>query len=101
VPVGRVLGARPLQPVALRALAAKVGDLTPELDRIKAPTLLVWGREDRFIPIEWGLVLLRGISDASLHVIPRCGHWVQFEQKERFNRLVLDFLAGGGTARER
>jgi pimeloyl-ACP methyl ester carboxylesterase len=46
-------------------------------------------------------VLLRGISDASLHVIPRCGHWVQFEQKERFNRLVLDFLAGGGTARER
>jgi 4,5:9,10-diseco-3-hydroxy-5,9,17-trioxoandrosta-1(10),2-diene-4-oate hydrolase len=94
VPVGRILGFGPLQPVALRAIASTIGDLKGELHLVRAPTLLVWGREDRFIPIEWGLVLLRGIPDATLHVIPDCGHWAQYEQRERFDRLVLDFLAG-------
>ena len=93
VPVGRILASRPLQPVALRAIAKTIGDLTADLHRVRAPTLLVWGREDRFIPIEWGLVLLRGIPDATLHVIPECGHWAQVEQQARFERLVLDFLA--------
>jgi 4,5:9,10-diseco-3-hydroxy-5,9,17-trioxoandrosta-1(10),2-diene-4-oate hydrolase len=68
------------------------GDLKPELHRVAAPTLLLWGREDRVIPLHWGLELLRGIDDATLHVIPHCGHWIQYEHPDRFNRLVREFL---------
>jgi 4,5:9,10-diseco-3-hydroxy-5,9,17-trioxoandrosta-1(10),2-diene-4-oate hydrolase len=71
------------------------GDLKPDLARIEAPALLLWGREDRFIPLEWALTALRGIPDAELRVIPRCGHWVQYERPELFNRAAGEFLGGG------
>jgi 4,5:9,10-diseco-3-hydroxy-5,9,17-trioxoandrosta-1(10),2-diene-4-oate hydrolase len=70
------------------------GDLTGDLGRISAPTLLLWGREDNFIPLEWGLVALRGIENAELRVVPHCGHWVQFEHTDLFNRVVSEFLEG-------
>jgi len=68
------------------------GDLNADMSNIGAPTLLLWGREDNFIPLEFALNALRSIPDAELRVIPRCGHWVQFEHRERFNEMVSDFL---------
>lgn len=67
-------------------------DMSAELHRLGAPTLLVWGQEDRFVPVEVGLKYLRLLQNAQLHVFSRCGHWAQVEQAERFNRLVLEFL---------
>lgn len=67
-------------------------DVTHRLGEVKAPTLILWGRDDRFVPLEVGLRLLGGLPDARLHVFSRCGHWAQWEHAEAFNRLVLDFL---------
>jgi 2,6-dioxo-6-phenylhexa-3-enoate hydrolase len=67
-------------------------DVSPRAPEIKAATLLVWGRDDRFVPIDHALKLLYTLPDARLHVLPRCGHWAQWEQAEAFNRLVIDFL---------
>jgi 4,5:9,10-diseco-3-hydroxy-5,9,17-trioxoandrosta-1(10),2-diene-4-oate hydrolase len=67
--------------------------LDGELTRLKAPTLLVWGQDDRASPLEAALAMLRLIPDARLHVFNRCGHWAHFEHAAEFNRLVLDFLA--------
>ena len=69
-------------------------DLTPELGKVRAPTLLLWGRDDPVIPLETGVAYVRGIPDAQLVVFPRCGHWVQFEQREAFDRMVREFLEG-------
>jgi 4,5:9,10-diseco-3-hydroxy-5,9,17-trioxoandrosta-1(10),2-diene-4-oate hydrolase len=66
--------------------------LDAELGRLAAPTLLVWGQDDRASPIESALMMLRVIPDARLHVFNRCGHWAQIERATEFNRLVLDFL---------
>jgi pimeloyl-ACP methyl ester carboxylesterase len=77
----------------IRVVPPDQGDLKPYLDQVQAPTLLIWGREDRFIPLEWALITLRGIKDATLHVVPHCGHWVQVEAREEFERLVVDFFA--------
>lgn len=77
----------------IRTVPPNQGDLKPFLHRVRAPVLLIWGREDRFIPLEWALITLRGIDDARLHVVPHCGHWVQVDARDAFERLVLDFLA--------
>jgi 4,5:9,10-diseco-3-hydroxy-5,9,17-trioxoandrosta-1(10),2-diene-4-oate hydrolase len=88
----RLEASRPMHP-EIRVVPPDQGDLKPHLGKVRAPTLLIWGREDRFIPLEWALITLRGIENASLHVIPDCGHWVQVDAKEEFERLVTDFLA--------
>lgn len=69
-----------------------LGDLTAQLASIKHSTLAVWGRDDRFIPLDHGLKLLWGMPNAELHVFNNCGHWCQWEHADKFNRLVLDFL---------
>lgn len=70
----------------------QMGDFTQNLPDIKAPTLITWGRDDRFVPIDWSLKLLNGLPDARLHVFSQCGHWAQWEHADAFNRLVIDFL---------
>ncbi len=68
-------------------------DVSHRLGEIAAPALLIWGRDDRFVPMDVGLRLLAGLRDAELHVFSRCGHWAQWEHAQKFNRLVLDFLS--------
>ncbi|MDD2546763.1 MAG: alpha/beta fold hydrolase [Burkholderiaceae bacterium] len=67
-------------------------DYGHRLGEIKAKTLVVWGRDDRFVPMDVGLRLIWGIPNAQLHVFNQCGHWAQWEHADTFNRLVLDFL---------
>ena len=68
-------------------------DVSPRLGEISAPALVIWGRDDRFVPLDVGLRLLWGMQNAELHVFNRCGHWAQWEHAEKFNRMVLEFLA--------
>lgn len=56
-------------------------------------TLIVHGRDDRVIPPDNAIALHRAIADSELHMFGRCGHWTQIEKRERFNRLVVDFLS--------
>lgn len=67
-------------------------DLGHRLGEISAETLVIWGRDDRFVPLDTGLRLVAGLQRADLHVFSRCGHWAQWEHAEKFNRLVIDFL---------
>jgi 4,5:9,10-diseco-3-hydroxy-5,9,17-trioxoandrosta-1(10),2-diene-4-oate hydrolase len=71
------------------------GDVTPDLGRIAAPTLLVWGREDQTVPLTWATKILNGIPNAELRVLPHCRHWVQYERKQEFNQIVREFLSAG------
>jgi 4,5:9,10-diseco-3-hydroxy-5,9,17-trioxoandrosta-1(10),2-diene-4-oate hydrolase len=66
------------------------------LTRLPHETLIVWGREDRVLPLDNGMILLKQIQRAQLHVIPQCGHWVMWEQAAEFNRIALSFF--GATA---
>jgi 2-hydroxy-6-oxonona-2,4-dienedioate hydrolase len=68
-------------------------DVGPRLGEIAAPALVIWGRDDRFVPLDTGLRLVAGLQDAELHVFCKCGHWAQWEHAERFNRMVIEFLA--------
>ncbi|WP_375055947.1 alpha/beta fold hydrolase [Zobellella sp. DQSA1] len=67
-------------------------DFSPRLGEIGAETLVIWGRQDRFVPMDTGLRLVAGLPNAELHLFNRCGHWAQWEHADKFNRMVLDFL---------
>ena len=58
-------------------------------------TLIIHGREDRVIPMETSLQLLRLIDRARLHVFGRCGHWTQIERTAEFADLLLGFFKNG------
>ena len=77
---------------SLAANPKQFTDYGPRLGEITAPTLVIWGRDDRFVPMDVGLRLISGIPNAELHVFNRCGHWAQWEHADKFNRMVLDFL---------
>lgn len=67
-------------------------DFTPELQNVQAKTLVIWGRDDRFSPLDFALNMLWRIPDCQVHVFPECGHWVQYEKSDEFNRLIMDFI---------
>lgn len=66
--------------------------LAHRLYRIIAPTQIVWGRQDRVIPIENAELWTAGIPHARLDVVEECGHSPPRERPDEFVRLVSDFL---------
>ncbi len=88
--------AAPDFPAFARAVARSLGGvLTAEaqpLERVTQPVLVIWGREDRLVPLRRSERLLRRIPHARLHVIDGCGHLPMLEQPTAFNRAVAGFL---------
>lgn len=59
---------------------------------IRAPTLVVWGRQDKLVSLSLGERLVQTIPGARLEVIEECGHLPSVERPEEFGRLVEGFL---------
>ncbi|MGX7722663.1 alpha/beta fold hydrolase [Rhodococcus sp. 5G237] len=76
-------------------------DLWKRLDEITAPTLIVWGRENRTQSFENAVFMLSRIRESQLHVFGECGLWVPYEKMAEFNALVERFLYVESSARLR
>lgn len=59
---------------------------------IRAPTLIIWGQQDKLLDASIAGELNRVIPNSRVELIDQCGHIPQAEQPERFNQLVRDFL---------
>jgi pimeloyl-ACP methyl ester carboxylesterase len=66
--------------------------LARRLDRIRAPTLVVWGEQDRLVPPAHGEAYASGIPGARLELIPECGHLPHLERADVLVRCVRAFL---------
>lgn len=55
-------------------------------------TLIVWGADDRVVPVDQAQVGRDLIKSSRLYVFEKCGHLPQVEWAEEFNRLLLEFL---------
>jgi pimeloyl-ACP methyl ester carboxylesterase len=66
--------------------------LEHRLARITAPTLVVWGEQDAFLPLAYGKAYADAIPGAQLVTIANCGHLVPFEQTAAFDDLASEFL---------
>ena len=63
------------------------------LRRVGAPVMIIWGRQDRLIPVSHAYRAWRWLGKrARLHIIDGCGHLPPLERPAEFNRLVLDFV---------
>ncbi len=69
--------------------------LVRHLHRVACPTLLVWGRQDRLIPLAHGEHYAASIRGARLEVLEECGHMVPFEKGNELLDIVEPFLRGG------
>lgn len=68
-------------------------DTRHRLPEIEVPTLVVWGLNDRIVPVEAALGYHRLIAGSRLELFERTGHLPQLERPARFNALLDDFLA--------
>lgn len=62
------------------------------LGKIRVPTLVVWGDDDRIIPLECGRMYQRGIRGAELRILDRCGHWAHLDQPQALADVVAEFV---------
>ena len=67
--------------------------LTGLLGRLNIPSRMVWGKEDRIVPVECGGIYQKAIKGSDLVVIDNCGHAPQVEKPDEFVKSALDFLA--------
>ena len=73
--------------------AALAAPAPPPADaRVRVPSLLIWGAQDRFLDRGLARPSLELCDDGRLELIEEATHWVQHEEPERVNRLLLDFL---------
>jgi pimeloyl-ACP methyl ester carboxylesterase len=64
------------------------------LGAVRAPALVVWGREDRVVPLECGELYAKALPAARLLVLDGVGHFVDLERPAELARAVIDFAAG-------
>jgi pimeloyl-ACP methyl ester carboxylesterase len=64
------------------------------LGTVAAPALVVWGREDRIVPLECGERYAKSLPRARLEIVDRAGHLVEMEQPDALASLVTRFLSG-------
>ena len=66
---------------------------TDGLKRLKAPVMVVWGKQDKIFPAEHAYRASEAIEGAWVEVFDECGHWPHMEKADAFNSLVLRFLS--------
>ncbi|MBE9608639.1 alpha/beta fold hydrolase [Chitinilyticum piscinae] len=59
----------------------------------RSETLIIWGQDDRYLPVAQAATIQQKLPRAQLAVFPGCGHAVHEECAGQVNRLLLDFLA--------
>ncbi len=66
------------------------------LSDIEIPTQIVWGQQDRLVPVGAAYSYARRIRDSELSLVDDCGHMVQMERPARFNSEISRFASEAG-----
>jgi pimeloyl-ACP methyl ester carboxylesterase len=88
--------------LANRYMAARLGweprwfnpDLERWLHRIKLPTLVLWGENDKVIPAAYADLWRQRVTGARIEVTPQCGHLLPVEKADWAAKHILDFIGG-------
>ncbi len=65
------------------------------LEELRMPALIIWGAQDRILPVAHAHIAAQRLPNAKLHIFDQCGHMPNIEHAQEFNALVIDFLSNG------
>jgi pimeloyl-ACP methyl ester carboxylesterase len=68
--------------------------LKKRIHRVQAPTLVIWGQDDRIVPSGYAEEFAKRLGGARVETIAEAGHAPHLEQPARVAGLVRAFLAG-------
>jgi pimeloyl-ACP methyl ester carboxylesterase len=75
-----------------RALFDEIPDRAAAEMRVTVPTRVLWGMRDRFLRSEMARESIKYCDQGELFEFPEATHWVQHEEPERVNRLLIEFF---------
>jgi len=67
-------------------------DLRGRLRQVETPALVIWGAEDNTVPLRDAGVVADEWPEADLRILPKAGHWPQFEANDTTRRQVAAYL---------
>lgn len=67
-------------------------EIAAMLQKIHQPAVLVWGREDRILPVGQASWVKERLPQARMEILPEVGHAPQEEAPHRVNEIIIDFL---------
>lgn len=70
----------------------KLSDEIHALAQIDVPILIIWGRQDKGIPVGTGEKMHEILKGSRMEIMDNAGHVPNYEQSELFNRMAIDFL---------
>ena len=76
----------------LDSMARGDDTLDNRLQMINRPTLVIWGRDDKLVPLGFGQQFHQEIANSQLRIIENCGHIPQLECPNEFATAVLQFF---------
>ena len=65
------------------------------LGAVRVPALVVWGEDDKVVPLSAGRRYLKALPDARLEIVKSCGHCIDMEQPDALAKLVTGFIGRG------
>jgi pimeloyl-ACP methyl ester carboxylesterase len=77
-----------------RALFRELPDLDAVKSRVRVPTRIIWGMKDAFLLSSMAAESVKYCDEGELFEFPEATHWVQHEEPERVNRLLIEFFSG-------
>lgn len=73
--------------------AMRRNDLRGRLAQLETPGLVIWGAEDNTVPLRDAGVVADEWRGVDLRIVPKAGHWPQFEAPEPTARFIASYLA--------
>jgi len=70
-------------------------DLLSDLSEMKTKTLIIWGKNDRMVPVKYAYIFKEKIENSELVILPKIGHSPHLEVPEKLANLILEFLKQG------
>lgn len=67
-------------------------DLIDDLSKIKIKTLLVWGEQDKLVPIKYASIFKEKIENSELVILPKVGHSPHLEIPQKLAEVIINFL---------
>jgi len=77
---------------ARQCIPSDADELVAKFENVSTPTLILWGRHDRIIPLKVGELLSQALPNSVLDVFEECGHIPQEEQPQKTIGRISQFL---------